>query len=61
MEKMNFSVSINAPKEKVWNILWDAESYKKWTAAFTEGSDVVTDEWKEGSRFYLLMVKEMVW
>jgi len=50
MEKMNFSVSINAPKEKVWNILWDAESYKKWTAAFAEGSDVATDEWKEGSK-----------
>jgi len=28
MKKMNFSVSINAPKEKVWNILWDADLIK---------------------------------
>jgi hypothetical protein len=29
MEKINFSIDINAPKEKVWNVLWNDESYLK--------------------------------
>ena len=50
MEKINFSISINAPKEKVWQTLWNKDSYKKWTTAFAEGSDVVTNNWEEGSK-----------
>jgi uncharacterized protein YndB with AHSA1/START domain len=50
MEKMKFSVSINAPKEKVWQTLWNDASYRKWTSAFMEGSHAVTDNWKEGSK-----------
>ncbi len=49
MDKLNFSTSINAPKEKVWQTLWDDASYRKWTTAFTEGSYAVTDNWKEGT------------
>ena len=26
MEKMNFSININAPKEKVWKVLWDDDT-----------------------------------
>jgi len=54
MEKINFSVNINAPKEKVWNTLWEDESYRKWTSAFTEGSYAVTDNWKEGTKVLFL-------
>jgi len=54
MEKMNFAVSINAPKEKVWNTLWEDESYRKWTSAFIEGSHAVTDHWKEGTKVLFL-------
>lgn len=50
MEKLNFSISINAPKGKVWQVLWNKDSYRKWTKAFSESSDVQTDEWKEGSK-----------
>lgn len=50
MEKLNFSISIDAPKEKVWNILWNLDSYRKWTKAFSEASDVKTDNWKKGSK-----------
>lgn len=49
LKKINFSVSINAPKEKVWNTLWDDENYKTWTAAFAIGSNAITD-WQEGSK-----------
>lgn len=49
MEKLKFNTTINAPKEKVWNALWDGENYRKWTAVFSEGSTVETD-WKKGSK-----------
>lgn len=50
MEKLHFTVNINVPKEKVWKVLWDLDSYRKWTTAFAEGSDVKTDNWKKGSK-----------
>lgn len=49
MEKINFSININAPKEKVWEILWGDDTYPKWTSVFSEGSQAVTD-WEEGSK-----------
>lgn len=50
MQKINFSITINAPKEKVWNSLWDIFHYSTWTSVFAEGSGVKTDNWKEGSK-----------
>ena len=49
MEKQEFKISIDAPKEKVWNILWGKNTYPVWTSVFAEGSSVETD-WKKGSR-----------
>lgn len=54
MEKIKFSTSIKAPKEKVWKTLWDDSSYRKWTSAFHEGSYAETDNWKEGSKVLFL-------
>ncbi|MBA2423398.1 MAG: SRPBCC domain-containing protein, partial [Chitinophagales bacterium] len=54
MQKLNFSTSINASKEKVWKTLWDDSSYRKWTGAFQEGSYAETDNWKEGSKVLFL-------
>jgi uncharacterized protein YndB with AHSA1/START domain len=54
MEKMKFSTAINAPKEKVWETLWDEEKYKAWTGIFAEGSYAVTDNWKEGTKVLFL-------
>jgi uncharacterized protein YndB with AHSA1/START domain len=53
MEKINFSISINAPKEKVWSTLWDDETYRKWTSAFSPTSYAQSD-WKEGSKILFL-------
>lgn len=54
MEKLKFSTTINAPKEKVWNALWEDANYRIWTAAFAEGSHAVTDNWKEGTKVLFL-------
>lgn len=54
MKKLKFSTNINAPKEKVWNALWNDSSYREWTSAFAEGSHVKTDNWKEGSKVLFL-------
>ena len=53
MTTLNFSVSINAPKEKVWDTLWSDASYRQWTSAFMEGSYAETD-WQEGSKVLFL-------
>lgn len=53
MEKMTFNTTINASREKVWNILWDDASYPAWTSAFCEGSHAVTD-WQKGSKVLFL-------
>ncbi len=54
MEKINFSIDINAPREKVWDVLWNDSSYRKWTSVFAESSHAVTDNWKEGSKVLFL-------
>ncbi len=51
--KLEFSTSINAPREKVWQILWDDATYRRWTSAFQEGSYADSD-WKEGSTIQFL-------
>ena len=53
MEKLNFKTVINATPEKIWNVLWNDETYRKWTSAFSEGSYAETD-WKQGSKVLFL-------
>ncbi len=38
MEKIHISIVINAPREKVWDIMLSDASYRKWTSAFHPGS-----------------------
>ena len=51
---MTFENTINAPKEKVWQILWNDATYRQWTTPFCEGSYAETDNWKEGSKVLFL-------
>lgn len=53
MEKITFSTTIDAPKEKVWRTMLEDATYRQWTAPFHEGSYAVTD-WKEGSKALFL-------
>lgn len=53
MTTLNYSILINAPREKVWEDLWADSSYREWTAAFFDGSFAESD-WKEGSEVLFL-------
>lgn len=49
MENKQFTITINAPKEKVWSSLFEDANYREWTSAFMPGSWADTD-WKKGSK-----------
>lgn len=53
MQKVNFSIFINADKEKVWNTMLGKETYKKWTEPFSPGSHFEGD-WSQGSKILFL-------
>jgi len=53
MEDKKFSITINAPRSKVWDMLWASETYPQWTQPFCEGSFAEGD-WQEGSKMLFL-------
>jgi len=53
MQKIHFSITINAPKEKVWNTMLEDAPYREWTKAFNEGSYYQGD-WSKGSKMLFL-------
>ncbi len=53
MQKIKFSISIQATPAKVWAALWQDANYREWTSAFCEGSYAISD-WKEGSKIQFL-------
>ncbi|MCZ3364994.1 MULTISPECIES: SRPBCC domain-containing protein [Methanobacterium] len=57
MEKMHFSIVIDAPKEKVWKTMLDEDTYRLWTDVFMPGSHYV-GEWSEGSKILFLAPDE---
>ena len=48
MQKLHYSITINAPKEKVWDTLFADSTYRIWTKAFNQGSYFQGD-WSQGS------------
>src|SRR5438128_2050680 len=53
MKQEKFKISIDAPPQKVWELLWNAESYPLWTSVFSEDSRAETD-WQKGSKVLFL-------
>lgn len=53
MTSKTFEVFINASPDKVWDTLWNDNTYRQWTSVFHQGSYVVS-EWIEGSKIKFL-------
>ena len=53
MKQLHFSIDIDAPRGRVWAVLWEEGTYRDWTRAFSEGSYAVSD-WEEGSKIQFL-------
>ena len=53
MNKLHFSITIDAPKAKVWSTMLDDAPYRMWTEAFSAGSHYVGD-WSKGSKILFL-------
>jgi hypothetical protein len=49
MNKLQFSIVINAPKNKVWTEMLAKESYEAWTSEFAAGSTYV-GSWDKGAK-----------
>lgn len=49
MRTIKKSIDINAPRDRVWDVLFGDEYTKIWYAEFAEGSHAETD-WKVGSK-----------
>jgi uncharacterized protein YndB with AHSA1/START domain len=54
---MHFEVQINAPREKVWEIMLGDETYREWTKAFNPSPDSnsrVEGNWEQGSKMLFI-------
>ena len=52
MQKLHFSIAINAPQKHVWDTMLGEETYKQWAAVFnpdTSAETYVEGSWDEGS------------
>ncbi len=50
---LTFTVSINAPRPRVWDTMLSDQGYRVWTSAFCEGS-YFSGSWDEGSKIQFL-------
>jgi len=53
LRKHSYNSVINSTAEKVWNILWDDNAYRKWTSVFSEGS-YYSGKLEQGGRIHFL-------
>lgn len=53
METLSYETVIDAPMQKVWDILWSPDTYSEWTKFFSPGSTMKSD-WKVGGKTYFV-------
>lgn len=51
METLEFKIRIKASPETVWEVLWNDETFRKWSGTFCEGSYAVSN-WNEGDKIH---------
>jgi uncharacterized protein YndB with AHSA1/START domain len=54
MQKINFSTTINAPREVVWDTMLTDATYREWTRAFNPKGSWYEGSWDEGSTIRFL-------
>jgi uncharacterized protein YndB with AHSA1/START domain len=57
MNKLHFSITIKAPREKVWDTMLSQDTYQSWTEVFGPGSHYVGD-WSLGGKILFLAPDE---
>lgn len=53
METLEFKVRIKSSAERVWDVLWNDETYREWSGTFCEGSYAISD-WNEGDKIHFM-------
>jgi hypothetical protein len=54
MKALEYKIKINAPKEKVWQMMLGLEGFKRWASVFSEGS-YYEGHWEKGEKLRFLM------
>ncbi len=57
MEKLHFAIVIDAPKEKVWDVMLGKDTYPQWADVFMPDTYFEGD-WNEGSKIQFLAPNE---
>lgn len=57
MQKLHFSILINAPREKVWKTMLEDDTYRDWTKEFNDPS-YYEGTWEKGSNIRFLGPEE---
>ena len=52
--RLEFSIDINADKEKIWEALWTDQNYRDWCGVFEAGSHYFIKSWKKGNEIMFL-------
>ena len=54
MQKQQFSIEIRAPRERVWNTLFENKSFRDWGSVIDEDGQYMVGELKEGNEIQFL-------
>lgn len=57
METIQFSIAINASKQRVWEMMLGEQTYREWAKAFHDGS-YYKGSWEKGSEIHFLATGE---
>lgn len=58
MQNINFSIVINAPREKVWDTMLGDATYREWTKPFNPAGSSFRGDWSKGSKILFIGVDE---
>ena len=54
MNRLEFSIIINADHTSIWKALWEDHSNREWASIFFKGSYMLVPKWEAGSHVHFL-------